>query len=112
MNSVGAFLTYTTAVTLSAYDGSFGFLGSVTSLFGSNTTISGDPGSVPNELLEIASAGGIRLVVFSGSPTGNSFVLDDLRYDTRNGGTIPLPGTALLLVAAGGAAVAARRRSS
>jgi len=112
VNSVGAFLTYTSTITLAAYDASFGFLGSVTSLFGSNTTTTGDPGSSPNELLEITSAAGISFVAFNGSPAGGSFVLDDLTYDRRGGGTIPLPGTALLLVAAGGAAVAARRRSS
>ena len=111
VNSVGAFLTYNSAITFEAFDAASGSLGSVNSLFASNTTTTGDAGSAPNEFLEIASAAGISRVVFAGRATGGAFVLDDLTYDTRRGGTVPLPGTALLLVAAAGAAVLARRRT-
>jgi hypothetical protein len=112
VNSVGAFLTYNAAITFEAFDASANSLGSVASLFGANYVTGGDAGSAPNEFLQITSAAGISRVVFSGNPAGGSFALDDLTYDRRGGGTVPLPGTALLLLAAGGAAVAARRRSS
>lgn len=110
VNLVGAFLTYAAPLTLEAYDSASNLLGSVSGAFGSNYVTSGN---APNEFLSLSSASGISRVVFTADPAGGSFVLDDLTYDRRSGGgTVPLPGTALLLVAAVAAAGAARRHRS
>ena len=95
---VDGFFTYTTNVTMRAFDAGNNLLASVTSLFGSNLADIGDPGSSPNELIGVAFASGISRVEIQGDIAGLSFVLDDLTYQTRD---VPEPGTlALLLIAA------------
>ncbi len=95
---VDGFFTYTTNVTMRAFDAGNNLLVSVTSLFESNLADIGDPGSNPNELLSISSPSGISRVEIQGDPSGLSFVLDDLTYQTRD---VPEPTTWLLIVGAG-----------
>ncbi len=93
--SVGAFFTYTAALTLAAYDAGNNLLGSGTSLFVANLAASGDPGSSPNERLSFAdSSGRIARVVITGHVQGGSFTMDDLTVD--RGHTVPEPSTVAL----------------
>ena len=110
LSSVGVYVTYTTPVTLRAFDSGLGLLASVTSAFNSNLALSGQAGSSPNELLALAVAGIVRITI-TGAPAGGSFVMDDLTYassDTQPQ-VVPEPAT-LILVGAGLAHCVRRRR--
>jgi hypothetical protein len=92
---VGAYFTYASPVTVTAFDVLDQVLGSVTTLHGSNSAVSGDAGSSPNELLQLTFAAGIARLTFAGDALGASFVLDDLSFTPKAVG-IPEPATALL----------------
>ena len=92
-------------LTLEAFDGANQSVGFTTSLFGANDGFTGAPGSSPNELLQVAFAGGIARIVITGDAFGQSFVMDDVSYDLAET-AIPEPGTgALLLIPAVGVIV-------
>jgi hypothetical protein len=93
---VDGFFTYTTQLTLTAFDGSNTNVSSVTSAFGSNPALSGDVGSAPNEHLSVAFAAGIDHITITGDPSGASFTLDDLTF-TPTSTAVPEPATLLLL---------------
>lgn len=98
LSVVGRF-TYLVPITLTAFDGGNNQVGQVTSAFGSNLALSGDPGSSPNELLQFAFAG-INNITITGDPLGGSFTLDDLEYTTT---VVPEPSSTIpiLLTAVG-----------
>src|ERR1044071_12645 len=75
--SFRAFFTYVQAVTLTGFNLGLSPVSTATAAFGSKLAISGDPGSSPNELLEVTNAAGLSRVVIEGNPAGGSFVLDD-----------------------------------
>jgi hypothetical protein len=91
--SVGGSFTYLAQLTLTAFDGADQLIGQTTSLFSSNLALSGAVGSSPNELIQIAFAGGISRLVISGDAAGGSFTLDDLTF-----ASVPEPGTLGLLL--------------
>ena len=93
---VDGFFTYTTQLTLTAFDGSNTNVSSVTSAFGSNPALSGDVGSAPNEHLSVAFAAGIDHITITGDPSGASFTLDDLTF-TPTSTAVPEPATLMLL---------------
>jgi hypothetical protein len=103
--SFGGFFTYLVPITVSAFDTGANLLGSVTSAFSSNLALSGDVGSSPNELLQLAGLSKIAKVTVSGDPAGSSFVADDVQF-----GTVPEPRT-MGLSSAGMALLAIRRLS-
>jgi len=86
---VGGYFTYTTPVTITAFDASSDLIGSIISQFSTNTALSGDVGSSPNELISV-SFSGISKVIIEGDSQGGSFVMDDLTF-------LPEPGTAMLI---------------
>jgi hypothetical protein len=108
--SAGGYVTYLGPLTLTAYDAVGDVLGSITSAFGSNLALSGDAGSAPNELLQLAFSGGISRIVFAGDAVGGSFTLDDLTFQPR-AAAVPAPSSLLLMVGVVLAAAAARRRA-
>jgi hypothetical protein len=89
--SFGGLFTYLVPTTVSAFDAGSNLLGSVTSAFSSSLALSGDAGSSPNELLQLAGIGNIARVDITGDPAGGSFVVDDVQFSA-----IPEPGTLLL----------------
>jgi len=107
------FLTYTSPLTLRAFDSSLTLLGSTTSAFSNNLSLGGDLGSSPNELLAIAFPN-ISRITITGAPEGASFVLDDVTYTTAAASgppsAIPEPST-LTLLALGCAGLMRRRRT-
>jgi hypothetical protein len=103
--SFSGYFTYSVPLTLYAYDASNTLLTSITSAYFSNLALSGDPGSTPNEFLQVVSAQGISRVVIEGDVLGGSFTVDDLTATS-----VPEPGS-LMLLAAGGVALALKRRA-
>lgn len=109
MSTFSAFFTYTTQLTLRAYDGSDTLVDSASSLFASNYVSSGTVGSSPNELLAVDFAGGIRRIEVFGAMSGQTFIMDDASYAVAQ---VPEPGSALLAATALVLAAGARRRGS
>jgi hypothetical protein len=97
-----AYFTYTTPITLRAYDTSNALLASVTSLFTHNEALSGVSGSTPNEPLRLDHSAGISMITITGSPSGASFVLDDVNISA-----VPEPNTFILTLIPGLIAVLA-----
>ena len=106
--SFGGFFTYLAPLTLTAFDSSHNLLGSVSSGFLSNLSVSGNVGSSPNEFLQLAFASGIGFLNISGDLGGGSFVMDDLTFDgTSTPAPVPEPSTFSLMAL--GAAVLVRK---
>jgi hypothetical protein len=94
--SVSGFFTYAASLTLTALDASLAIVATDTSDFSENFGSSGT--GVPNELLEVAFAGGISSVTIAG---GDTLTLDDLTFVAAAQAAAPeTPTYALLLVAA------------
>ena len=91
VSSFKGFFIYSVPITIFAFDAGANLLTSVTSTFLSNLALSGDPGSLPNELLQIAGVGNIASITITGDPTGGSFVADEVQFDP-----VPEPGTMML----------------
>jgi hypothetical protein len=87
---VAANFTYNYPLTLSAYNSSNLKVATVASRYSSNTALSGDLGSKPNELLQVRYSGGIAKLVISGEYAGGSFTLDDLTIGEVSGDITPL----------------------
>ncbi len=99
-----AYFTYVEPLSLSAFDSSNAQLGSAVSLFSNNTVSGGDPGSLPNELLQVSSLSGISSVSIAGDPAGGSFVMDDVTLTTAPS-AVPEPSSLYLASGMGLAAV-------
>lgn len=97
LSSFSGFFTYAVPLTLDGFDSGGHELASVHSAFSSNLAISGDPGSTPNEFLQISSAQGISEVTIAGALSGGSFVMDDISFGGSS--TVPEPSSALLMLA-------------
>lgn len=104
VSDFSAFFTYAVPLTLTAYDAGGNLVGSATSRFASNLALSGDPGSVSNERIELTHASGYSSLVIVGAAAGTSFTIDDITLSSP----IPEPQSVVLLLA-GLAWVAARR---
>ena len=108
VTQVSAFFTYAMPLTLTAWDAlDVALDDSTLSLYSTNAALSGDPGSAPNEFLQLAFAGIAKLTI-SGDPGGGSFVLDDLSF-TPKALPVPEPATAALTAIALAGLLARRR---
>lgn len=98
VKNVGGYFNYEEPLTLSGYDGSGNLLGLATSSFSSNLGLSGDPGSIPNEFIQLLGVGPISVVTINGDLGGFSFTVDDVSFDQQSEGTIPESGSFSLLL--------------
>lgn len=104
--SFGGYFTYLEPLTLAAFNATSTAVASTTSAFSSNDALFGDPGSSPNEFLELSFASGISSIIITGDPLGGSFVLDDAMYTS----TVPEPTSLLLLLTSAAGVFAFRKR--
>jgi hypothetical protein len=80
------YFTYLEPLTIDAFNTSDAEVATATSLFSNNLAClagppcPGDPGSNPNELIELGFAAGISRVTITGDPFGSSFTMDDMTY--------------------------------
>ncbi|MCC6396714.1 MAG: PEP-CTERM sorting domain-containing protein [Bacteroidetes bacterium] len=105
--SFSGYFTYLVPLSLQAFGLNDAMVASTPSLFSANDGYSGEPGSSPNEFLQVAYAGGISRVVIIGDSFGGSFTMDDVEYSA-----VPEPSTGLLLVSALSALTCLSRRRS
>ena len=99
VTSFSAFFTYAIPITLTAFDGIGGVLGSL------NSALSTNVGVAPNEFIQLSGLGLINQIKISGDPAGFSFTMDDVAFDSAS---VPEPNTlALLTIALAG--IKARR---
>jgi hypothetical protein len=78
VTTFSAYFTYTVPLELAAFDSGMALKATVSSLFNNNQALSGEAGSSPNEFIELAVTGGFTFLRITGSPSGGSFVFDDL----------------------------------
>lgn len=110
---IGGFFTYSLGTSnkllLQAYDIDGNLLGTRSSTFSDNTAdIFGEPGSSPNEFLQLAHIGAIHRLDINGQ--GGDFTLDDLQFTPGIGATPSVPEPAIwFFLFLGLAAVIARR---
>ncbi len=99
--SFGGYFTYYEPLTLQGFDSTDTEVASAQSLFSINVGCdpgpfcSGDPGSSPNEFIQVSSAAGISSFTMTADPNGSSFVLDDATYATAS---VPEPASVFLLL--------------
>jgi len=93
---VSGFFTYSSPLTLSAFDPSANLLASISSAFSNNTALSGEGGSSPNEPLGFSGLGLIGSLTITGDAGGFSFVADDITL-TPATTPVPEPSTVVLL---------------
>jgi hypothetical protein len=98
--SFGGYFTYLEPLTIDAFDASSILVASATSDFADNDALFGDPGSSPNEFIQVSFAGGISSVTITGDPLGGSFTLDNATISTGIP-SAPEPGTRELLASVG-----------
>jgi hypothetical protein len=119
--TVGGYFTYTVPLTIVAFDVLHQAVASSISRFSSNTAISGDPGSSPNEWIQVSSPLGISSITITGAASGSSFALDNLTISPEITGigaraqaitfgmlsdvTLPASGITLTATASSGLAV-------
>jgi hypothetical protein len=100
VSSFGGYFTYaltpSTRLTLTAFNSANAPLGSIFSAFSNNQGTAGDPGSLPNEYLQLLFSN-IKSVRIAGEVTGSSFSLDDVTY-TPNAAPVAEPSTMSLMV--------------
>jgi hypothetical protein len=96
VTDVAGFFTYSTRITITAFDASNNVIGTLTSAFNNNTALSGDSGSHPNELLSFSVVSGISRITITGTLGGNLFTLDDFTAEA-----IPEPASLYLLLGGG-----------
>jgi hypothetical protein len=106
ISGFNGYFTYDEPLTLWAYNASDDLVATVTSLYLSNDALFGDPGSSPNEFLQVTFISGISSVTITGDPAGGSFVMDDISYTTPT----PEPES-LALILAGFATILPIRRN-
>jgi hypothetical protein len=92
--NLSGYFTYSALLTLEAFNTTGILVGTATSLFSNNELSSGNSGSSPNELLQVAFAGGISVVRITADPGGTSFVLDSLSFES----SVPEPNSIILLL--------------
>jgi len=108
ITSFSGYFTYVEPLTLDGFDASNTEVASAMSLYSSNDALFGDPGSSPNEFIQISYAGEMSSVTITGDPAGGSFVMDDVTYATA----VPEPSSIILLLIAGLGTLAVRRFSA
>jgi hypothetical protein len=80
------YFTYLEPLTLDAFNASNTEVDSAASAFSNNLAClagppcPGDPGSSPNEFIELGFADGISSITIMGDPLGGSFTMDDVTY--------------------------------
>ena len=103
VSSFGGFFTYLGPVTIQGFDSSHDLLASSTSQFSNNLACLagppclGDPGSSPDEFIQVNSSAGFSSVVITGDPAGFSFALDNVTYSLASTTSVPEPSSLVLL---------------
>jgi hypothetical protein len=105
--SFGGYFTYAEPLMVAAFDAENSLISSADSKFANNEALSGDPGSSPDEFIQVASAAGISRVTITGDPSGASFALDDATIAAST--PTPEPGS-FVLVLGGLLAIVSKRR--
>ncbi len=96
VTSFGGYFTYLEPLTLAGFNASDLQVATASSAFSTNDALFGDPGSSPNEFIDVSFTGGISSVTITGDPAGFSFTLDDATIS--GSATVPETGTVFLLL--------------
>jgi hypothetical protein len=100
ITSFSGYFTYLEPLTLAGYNAVDTQVASAVSDYSNNTACLGgppcfgDPGSSPNEFIELSFAGGMSSVTITGDPLGGSFTMDDISYTS----SVPEPSSLPLVI--------------
>ena len=103
ITSFGGYFTYFEPLTLEGFSSSDAEVATAVSAFSNNLAClagapcSGDPGSSPNEFIDLTFSGGMSSVTITGDPLGGSFTMDDIMY-TAAGTAVPEPDSFPLVI--------------
>jgi len=97
VTSFSGYFTYAEPLTILAFNSFSIQVSTIHSAFSNNEALSGDPGSSPNEFLQLSLASGISSITITGDPAGGSFVVDDLSFASS---FVPEPSSILLRLSA------------
>jgi hypothetical protein len=107
ITNFSGYFTYLEPLTIDGFDASDTEVATAASAFSSNDALFGDPGSSPNEFIDLSFAGGMSSVTITGDPNGGSLTMDDISYTTAT----PEPKVLLLPLIALFATAIIRKRS-
>lgn len=96
--SFSGYFTYAEPLTIQAFNTGNNQVAVASSLFSTNDALFGDPGSSPNEFIQVAYAGGFSSVTITGDPDGGSFVMDDATYTALVSSCTPEPSAIGLIL--------------
>ncbi len=98
ITSFSGYFTYLEPLTLDGFNAANSLVANAVSVYSTNDALYGDPGSSPNEFIQLSFTGSISSVTITGDPAGGSFVMDDATYSTVSSLSVPEPSSFYLML--------------
>jgi hypothetical protein len=108
ITTFAGYFTYLEPLTIYAFDAGKIQVAMATSAYSSNDALFGDPGSSPNEFIQVSFTSGISSITITGDPAGGSFAMDDATVASATT-TVPEPTTTFELLITAFVLVSVRR---
>lgn len=99
ITSFGGYFTYLEPLTVDGFNAANSLVASAASAYSTNDALFGDPGSSPNEFIQVSFTGGISSIMITGDPAGESFALDDATF-VPTAASVPETATGKLVLIA------------
>jgi hypothetical protein len=108
ITTFAGYFTYLEPLTIYAFNTGKIQVAMATSAYSSNDALFGDPGSSPNEFIQVSFTSGISSITITSDPAGGSFTMDDATFASATT-TVPEPTTTFELLITAFVLVSVRR---